>query len=663
MPFGLAVQVSGSRSFQTRQSPFGKGMFVQGCGLIAIALAATSGSATPTLQAELPTPEFRPRGVRVDLTPEQADLVPIYAPGGPALPIFMNRWGGTYYGGTDDGRQNRSSIVPGTSATVGGFSGTDAQWNEVMTCVADQFARFNVYVTDIEPLEGDYVESVVGGTPDQLGLPFGVGGVAPWDPFNCSTIANAVVYTFADVYGTGGGSMRAICETATQEIAHAFSVDHELLCTDPMTYLDGCGEKSFKDEYVTCGEYEPRECNCSRPSQNSVQLLYERLGASNGEPPPPPPTDLEVPVVSFISPEDGETMLANGIIEVRANASDDLGLASVVLEWDYSDNAMFCPGSGDSWDCEVTGDTHLWRVNVGVGSRSFRVAVRDVAGKQALTETRTIWLGETLDEERPNDTGAPVIDIVSPTTGAQMQAEDYVDVIAVITDDTGITQAGLVWNNNGRERYFPCPAESQFVNCFQEGSSYIWNVRVGNGSRSFAVYAKDLVGNETLTDVVTFDLTSDPTLWGEQDDFENNNTWDLAQPLTCGTDIELKTSPSDPDWFSVDAPEGQLVRVRLRGAVTDDVELVVANGAGAEPIAVESDGDILFVADGATRVAVQPNSGALGDYELAVLCLPTIDLPTIERVGCASAGSSADHALLLSVLGLLGVAAIRRRRR
>lgn len=630
--------------------------------LIPALLSSNAAAEAPRLQ-ELPTPEYRPMGIRVDISQEQADTIPIFAPGDEPLPIFMNRWGGTYFGGRDDGRSNQSSIVPGQSATVGGFSGTDAQWGEVMTCVSDLFSRFNVYVTDIEPTEGDYVESVVGGSPDQLGLPWGVGGVAPWDPYNCSTIANAVVYTFADVYGTGPGSMRAICETAAQEIAHAFSVDHELLCTDPMTYLDGCGEKTFKDEYVSCGEYEPRECNCERPSQNSVQLLYERLGASNGEPPPPPPEDLEEPTVELLNPEDGQTLLANSIITVQARASDDLGLAAVTLEWDYSDNAMMCPGEGGSWECSKDGDIYTWNINVGVGQRSFRVNVRDVAGKDALTETRTIWLGETLDEQAPDDSSAPTIVVASPTSGSLFPADGEIEVVAEIVDDTGIAQAGIVWNNNGRERFFACPSDSQFVSCYQEGSTYIWNVRVSDGSRSFSVYAKDLVGNETLSDVVTFSLTTDATRVGELDDFENNNTWDLAQPLTCAQSLDLKTSPADPDWFSIDAPEGQLVRVRVRGDASENLTLVVSDGAGREPLMEETDGDVLLTPESGVRVGVRPSSSNQGDYELSVICLPNIDMPEIEIASCSTSGSGADHALLLSILGFLGLAVVAKRRR
>src|SRR5690606_18023394 len=110
------------------------------------------------------------------------------------------------------------SIVSGGSADVGAFSGTDAQWEQVVSCVSDMFSRFNVYVTDVEPTEGSYVESVIGGMPQDIGMPWGVAGVAPYDPYGCQVIPNAIVYTFSDIYQGSPRFVRDVCETAAQEI-------------------------------------------------------------------------------------------------------------------------------------------------------------------------------------------------------------------------------------------------------------------------------------------------------------------------------------------------------------------------------------------------------------------------------------------------------------
>ena len=216
-------------------------------------------------------------------------------PGADPLPIYLNRSGGTFTAGTDDSANNVSSVVSYagvSSATVPAYNGSN--WGQVVSCVQQQFSRFNVVVTDVEPAGGIYVEAVFGGDGSAVGFG-GYGGVAPIDSSTCQSIPNAIVYIFTDNLG---GSAQVMCEVAAQEIAHAFSLDHQYLCEDPMTYLSGCGAKSFQDVDAQCGEYEPRACICGRPSQNSVQVLYEKLGVAGGgggggggEPPPPPPED------------------------------------------------------------------------------------------------------------------------------------------------------------------------------------------------------------------------------------------------------------------------------------------------------------------------------------------------------------------------------------
>jgi hypothetical protein len=47
---------------------------------------------------------------------EETGLGQMYAPGGPALPIYLNRWGGTYYAGFDNSGTNSSSIVDSGSS-------------------------------------------------------------------------------------------------------------------------------------------------------------------------------------------------------------------------------------------------------------------------------------------------------------------------------------------------------------------------------------------------------------------------------------------------------------------------------------------------------------------------------------------------------------------
>src|SRR5262245_43714630 len=77
----------------------------------------------------------------------ELDTRPTFAPGGPPLPIYLNRTGGTYAGGPDDSKGNVSSVVAYTGvgqALIGPYGGGDAAWAEIVACVRDQFAPFNV---------------------------------------------------------------------------------------------------------------------------------------------------------------------------------------------------------------------------------------------------------------------------------------------------------------------------------------------------------------------------------------------------------------------------------------------------------------------------------------------------------------------------------------
>jgi len=189
--------------------------------------------------------------------------------------IFVNKNGGTYTPGQDNSSNNVSSI-PGFVAKVPAYEKGAASWSQFMTCIKDQFAPFNVEVTDVDPGGVPHIEGVMGGSPQHVGMGSGVGGVAPMNG-DCSTVERAVVYIFTQVFG----SAQVECEVAAQEIGHAIGMDHEYLCEDPMTYLNGCGKKKFQEETVWCGEYSPRQCMCGG-KQNSVQFMMSRLGPSEG---------------------------------------------------------------------------------------------------------------------------------------------------------------------------------------------------------------------------------------------------------------------------------------------------------------------------------------------------------------------------------------------
>src|ERR1700742_2084934 len=75
---------------------------------------------------------------------------------------------------------------------LGAFSQTDDTWNQVVSCMKDVYAPFNVTITDQSPGSAPPFEILFGGKPQDIGLSSGIGGVSP---FSCVPyIPNSVVF-------------------------------------------------------------------------------------------------------------------------------------------------------------------------------------------------------------------------------------------------------------------------------------------------------------------------------------------------------------------------------------------------------------------------------------------------------------------------------------
>lgn len=207
---------------------------------------------------------------------EAASSLSIAAASGPAT-VYLHRHGGTYVAGNNDSASNSSSVlsnknIPQTS--IPAFQGSSSQWAALVSCAENQFAPFNVRITDVEPVVGHYIEIVVGGDGTQVGFG-GFGGVAPINVSSCQPIRKAIGYVFDQVFFND----RELCQAVAHEVGHTLSLQHEVLCEDPMTYLNGCGPKSFQNVAAPCGTNAAEECACNRGMQNSVQILHQALGA------------------------------------------------------------------------------------------------------------------------------------------------------------------------------------------------------------------------------------------------------------------------------------------------------------------------------------------------------------------------------------------------
>lgn len=188
--------------------------------------------------------------------------------------------------GEDNSILNTTSLIDtstlmSTTANITEFQGTTQIFNQVKLCLAEKFLPFDVMVTDVDPGMVPHTELVVSGSPEELGLPMATGGIAP---FNCGYMNNVPVFVFANIYG---GNVEEICHIGAQKVANSYGIEHHYYCPDIMTFVSGCGAKSFVDFDAQCGEFSPRNCDCGGATQNSFQMMNGFFGM-NPNPQLPP---------------------------------------------------------------------------------------------------------------------------------------------------------------------------------------------------------------------------------------------------------------------------------------------------------------------------------------------------------------------------------------
>lgn len=353
-----------------------------GAGLPAALLFAPAAAASEPPADTLN--EGPPRGSYVWVEPTLTDAPDPHAGGQPHV-LYLNRCtGGTTISGgwPDDNVINRSGILGGT-VTFPPFSYGDAAWEEVMDHTRQIFEPFNVVITDVDPSPAAHDEAIVCGSGGLAGFS-GAGGVAP---FTCGVIEKSITFTFPDSLG---GHPRTIAEVIAQEAAHAWGLEHEFKCEDPMSYLSGCGDKTYQDGDYPCGEFSARACECGGSSQNSYQYILELFG--------PAVPDAAQPSAAIVSPSDGAVFEAGVPFDVLVDVSDDIGVTHVAL---FLDGALATEA--------IAAPFGPWRVsNLPQGSHDLYIEASDDAGK--TTVSAVVYVEITADGLPPaggDDGGGP----------------------------------------------------------------------------------------------------------------------------------------------------------------------------------------------------------------------------------------------------------------
>jgi hypothetical protein len=211
-----------------------------------------------------------------------------------------------------------SGVVPAFNCTFG-TSLLDCE-QQIQTYLDHWFADFNVIFTLTRPTSGSYYTAVVSsGGGSWCDLKDTVAGVAPLE---CAPLHSGVAFTL-----DGGFSAHDTAVIIAHEQGHLLGLEH---VTDDNAIMfpficQSCD--GFENSTFTVSDDA-----CTRPTQNSYQMMMQALGPWGGGSKPSAfrcVNDPSSPVVSFVSPSDGQRMGHD--FSVTVDASDDCDLASVAI--------------------------------------------------------------------------------------------------------------------------------------------------------------------------------------------------------------------------------------------------------------------------------------------------------------------------------------------
>ena len=390
--------------------------------------------------------------------------------------VYLNRGARTYVAGIDDAEAGASSVVSAqglASATLGGFQQGDDEWRALRSCLREQFARYDVAITDIRPVGQGYIEAHFGGRGTELGITTGAGGIAPIDNSACDIIDGAPVFVFSDLFGS---NIRALCEVGAHEIAHTFSLDHAYRCKDPMTYVEGCGEKEFQEEASPCGEGGPRACICGRASQSSVVIMRDKLGDRRSDTAPP-----TVEMLQPVANPRGQGTL----VQVRAHDAD-AALAAIELHLvvDGDEQVTVC-GEGPI-PCSLDAELANFAVpSVAADVRVWAVA-QDTGGNRA-SSLETVLRAQVRSPEATALAVAPI--------AATYDRDGVVELQALVVSKNALQEVVAIWRDgDGETRSMPmCPSSTD--------GRWGTAIHLGRGAidRSFFIRVTDADGNVTTS--------------------------------------------------------------------------------------------------------------------------------------------------------------------
>ncbi|HEY8379394.1 MAG TPA: Ig-like domain-containing protein, partial [Nannocystis sp.] len=236
--------------------------------------------------------------------------------------FFLNYDGVTLKWGNQDNSATNTTIFQQFARTYQPY-GQGAKRAASLQAVKADWAKYDVVITDVRPQSGLYTMCVNSPTN-----PFG-GGVLGVAPLDCGdSMAANIVLAFHSANDQFSAATQAT--TMSQEIAHAYGLEHVNQPMDIMNPYNAGGDPSFLDQCLQLdGGGNPIQCNaqhqqfCQAGRQNSHQELLWLFGSAA--------PDTQPPVVNITYPAPGAEFTAPADITITAEASDNEVVAQVDL--------------------------------------------------------------------------------------------------------------------------------------------------------------------------------------------------------------------------------------------------------------------------------------------------------------------------------------------
>lgn len=286
----------------------------------------------------------------IPLTPEEQGVDPNELPEIPVAEptyIFINMDGENLVCNGGDSSTANSSIIAcqyGFSGQYPSYGGTEAQRQTVMDAVKQDWAPFNMAVVNSRPNSGPYTMCMTGPANHPFGN--GVLGIAPLD---CNDYnPNNIVFAFHSAGQLGGGlGANTQATTISQEVAHAYGLEHVGSTSDIMNPYNAGGNPGFTDNCIgiqsnngiVCGSQHTPYCPSGQ--QNSYQELLGMFGAAD--------PDNQPPNVAVSYPSDGAVFEPGADFVITCEANDNQSVASVQL-WINGDNLGTDGSAPYEWD-------------------------------------------------------------------------------------------------------------------------------------------------------------------------------------------------------------------------------------------------------------------------------------------------------------------------